>query len=94
MAQTIFDSCFSHISPEVRSTFGIEDADLVGMVSSEFYSALNNPEITGPATMLDSLVKNEGSQENEAEIEAANRELRIQNYIMIEEMRQLFGGEE
>lgn len=86
---SIFDSCFSHISESTRSSYAISDADLLGMVSREFYTALNNPEIAGPDSMLASLEKEQGSQNDETE--SLDREARIQQYILREEMRLLNG---
>lgn len=86
---SIFDSCFSQISESTRSSYAISDADLLGMVSREFYTALNNPEIAGPASMLASLEKEQGSQNDETE--SLDREARIQQYILREEMRLLNG---
>lgn len=86
MAQTIFNRAFSHISEETRSRYGIEDADLLDMVTKEFYDSLNNPEINSPVSMLESLEKEQGIDrkmlnkaitDKMAQDEAEDKELRI-----------------
>ena len=88
MSETIFNAAFFHISDEVRSRYSISDDDLLSMVSAEFYQGLNNPEITGPRSMLHSLEKEEGivvfrevTPEEIATREAEERELRILGHI-------------
>jgi hypothetical protein len=88
MIDSIFNSAFSNVSPEIRSRYSISDADLCGMVSPEFYKGLNNPEILGPKSMLHSLEKEQGiitsdgeTPEELATREAEEKEQRILGHI-------------
>ena len=86
MSNTIFDNAFGKISHEVRRDYAISDEELFGMVSRDFYNSLNNPEVTGPKSMLKSLAKEQGQvfEETEAERElreAMEREERILGHI-------------
>lgn len=88
MIDSIFNSAFARVSPEIRSRYSISDADLCGMVSAEFYKSLNNPEILGPKSMLHSLEKEQGiitsdgeTPEELATREAEEKEQRILGHI-------------
>ena len=90
MSQVLFDSTFSSIASPIRRQYGISDADLLGMVSADFYKDLNNPDVTGPKSMLHSLEKEEGhivfqedceTPEEMAVREAEEKELRILAHI-------------
>tara|TARA_R110000824_G_scaffold123232_2_gene280918 strand:+ start:800 stop:1096 length:297 start_codon:yes stop_codon:yes gene_type:complete len=76
MSQVLFDSTFSSIASPIRRQYGISDADLLGMVSADFYKDLNNPDVTGPKSMLHSLEKEEGiiTSDGETPEELAIRE--------------------
>lgn len=88
MIDSIFNSAFANVSEEVRSRYSISNEELLGMVSAEFYQGLNNPDITGPRSMLHSLEKEEGhitfqeeTPEEAAIREAEEKELRILGHI-------------
>tara|TARA_R110000765_G_scaffold388053_1_gene480233 strand:- start:715 stop:1011 length:297 start_codon:yes stop_codon:yes gene_type:complete len=89
MSQVLFDSAFSSIASPIRRQYGISDADLLGMVSADFYKGLNNPDVTGPKSMLHSLEKEEGhitfqeeTPEEAAIREAEEKEQRILGHIV------------
>jgi len=94
MSHTIFENAFGKISDQVRRGYAISDEELLGMVSQDFYKSLNNPEVTGPKSMLKSLAKEQGQvfEETEAERElreAMEREERILGHIRRVEIEQL-----
>lgn len=88
MIDSIFNSAFARVSPEISSRYSISDADLCGMVSSDFYQSLNNPDVTGPKSMIHSLEKEQGiitsdeeTPEELATREAEEKEQRILGHI-------------
>lgn len=80
MSFHIFNGLFSgRASNATMEKYGIEDSDLLGMISRDFYASLANPKVRGPAGMLDSLLKEKQEEQKEIAIQQRSEAWALQN---------------